>query len=108
MCSPWTVAADTRFRSGLFFETVAGGTLARENSSTLLSWDGAESVMADDCADRNMAMRIKAGALSRANFQTAPVVASYSTVSFQQDAKRWLLRRASRPNAMRAPPSFRA
>jgi hypothetical protein len=35
-----TTAANTRFPSRSFFETIAGGMLAREKSLTLLSRDG--------------------------------------------------------------------
>ena len=50
MCSPWTILANTKFHSRSSFETIAGGTLAREKSSTLLSRDGAQLAMSNDNA----------------------------------------------------------
>ena len=48
MCSPWTILANTRFHSRSFFETIAGGTLAREKSLTLLSRAGDQLAMSND------------------------------------------------------------
>ena len=50
MCSPWTISANTKFHSRSSFETIAGGTLAREKSLTLLSRDGAQLAMSADDA----------------------------------------------------------
>jgi hypothetical protein len=43
---------DTSFHSRSSFETIAGGTLAREKSLTLLSRDGALPMMLNNAAGR--------------------------------------------------------
>ena len=48
MCSPRTIGGNTRSHSRSSFETIAGGTLAREKSSMFLSRDGAQQAMPND------------------------------------------------------------
>ncbi len=48
MCSPRTIGGNMQFHSRSSFETIAGGTPAREKSSTLLSRDGAQQAMPND------------------------------------------------------------
>ena len=48
VCSPRTIGGNKSFHSRSSFETIAGGTLAREKSSTRLSRDGAQLTMSND------------------------------------------------------------